>query len=148
MTMNIPKPAAPNVSLIEYHIGGGLYTLLLYVPPTLSNLKNLKSMYVFVGNPVNHQSGAIMLDYKTHTQFYVAFVDRKLILLLFNYGVVITKKRLDRLPTDYANPPPHRFFAFLATHEHGITDLILSYLDPWYCCNKYCTALLACWKSW
>ena len=43
--------------------------------------------------------------------------------------------------------PPNPFFAFLATHEHGPTDLIMSYLDPFYCCNEDRTALLKRWKS-
>ena len=41
----------------------------------------------------------------------------------------------------------HPFFAFLADHQGSLTDLILSYLDLWFCCQKDRTAVLACWKS-
>jgi len=77
-------------------------------------------------------------------------MNRSSVLSLLNYGIAITKNRWDVLPgptTEIAPLPPNPFFAFLATHEHGPTDLIMSYLDLFYCCNEDRTALLKCWKS-
>ena len=77
---------------------------------------------------------------------------RPSILRLLNYGIAITKKRPDmlsttKLSTDPAPPNTHPFFAFLARYEDSLTEIILSFLDPFYCCKKDHNNLLKCWTS-
>ena len=66
-------------------------------------------------------------------------MNRPTVLRFLKYGIAISKKQQGAL----TNP----FFDFLATHEDTLYDLILSFLDPLYCCNKDRSALLTCWKS-
>ena len=110
------------------------------VPSTLANLTNLNEL----GLHDNHLNNApdSYFEYKPETQVYLHSLCREPTLRLLNYGIAITKARLDA-----SSSPPSPLFALLADHEHTLYGLILSFLDPLYCCNKDCTALLKCWKS-
>jgi len=106
---------------------------------------------------------------KPEIQEYLHSIFRHPAIRLLNYGIAITKKRQEVLPsttttttTDafhittttvtttsilLANKPTNPFFAFLCDYEHSLTDLIMSYADPLHCSNKDSAALLKCWKS-
>mmetsp|Transcript_12453 Transcript_12453/g.25463 ORF Transcript_12453/g.25463 Transcript_12453/m.25463 type:complete len:470 (+) Transcript_12453:235-1644(+) len=121
------------------------------VPYSLSNLTNLKNLSLSINNLSNSLNR--VLDTKQEIQEYFIYLWRNPTIQLLNYGMAITKKRQDSLSTTTTSTgaapasPPHPFFVFLAAHEHTLTDIILSFLDPLYCCNKDRTALLKCWKS-
>jgi len=135
------------------------------VPYSLSNLLNLQYLDLRGNNLSNGPNSNH--NTKQGCQYYLNFIKRIPTIRLLNYGITITKKRQE-LPstttttitdafrtittvTTYGaltDPKPTApFFAFLTDHEHGLTDLIMSFLDPCYCCNKDRIALLKCWKS-
>jgi len=125
------------------------------VPYSFSSLPNLEHLGLN-GNNFSNQSDCDLysnLYGKRPVQDYLISLWLPQTLRLLNYGIAITKKRQDSLSTATTTsitlhpPPPHPFFAFLADHEDSLTDLIMSFLDPWYCCNKDRTALLKCWRS-
>ena len=119
------------------------------LPYSFSNLLNLAKLTLQRNNLSNDQNQ--YLGNKPGVQDFFISLFRHPTIRLLNFGIAITKKRqasLDRrISPRRATPSPHPFFAFLADHEHGLTDLIMSFLDPLYCCNKDRTALLKCWKS-
>ena len=85
-------------------------------------------------------------------QTFLATLTRDASHCFLSNTIAMTKMRQIRLSsattlTTPTPPPPHPFLDFLATYEHGLTDLILSYVDPLHCCNKDRIALLRCWKS-
>mmetsp|Transcript_12454 Transcript_12454/g.25466 ORF Transcript_12454/g.25466 Transcript_12454/m.25466 type:complete len:484 (+) Transcript_12454:186-1637(+) len=125
------------------------------VPYSFSSLPNLEHLGLN-GNNFSNQSDCDLysnLYGKRPVQDYLISLWLPQTLRLLNYGIAITKKRQDSLSTTTTSTgaapasPPHPFFVFLAAHEHTLTDIILSFLDPLYCCNKDRTALLKCWKS-
>ena len=70
-------------------------------------------------------------------------MNRPSVLHLLNYGIAIaTKRQSDTAITKTTTD----LFTFLASNEE-MTEHILSYLDPPYCCAKDRNVLLKCWKS-
>jgi len=150
-------------SLTELDLGGNYLSGV--VPYHLSKLLNLYGFYLLGNNLSNvldltlsfAPTMALFNNHNGNTPrqkvqyFLTTTLLRNPTIRLLNYGIAITKKRqasLDRrISPRRATPPPNPFFAFLADHEHGITDLIMSFLDPCYCCNKDRSALLKCWNS-
>ena len=120
------------------------------VPYSLSNLLNLEFLHLSGNNLSNEPYFSDAYD-KKEAQYCFNCIKRIPTIRLLNYGIAITKKRQvflgRRVSPRRATPPPHPFFAFLADHEHGLTDLIMSFLDLCYCCNEDRTVLLKCWKS-
>ena len=116
------------------------------VPSTLSNLTNLECMDLCETDFSN--APTLSLYRNSVIQNYLLSLERHPTIRLLNYGNAITKKRQAslerRISPHRAPPPPRPFFAFLADYEQNLTDLILSFLDPPYCCNKDRTALLKC----
>ena len=129
---------------------GALSSLTYLVPYSFSNLLNLEELHLG-GNFLSDNPGD--LDGKREVQEYLSSLFRHPAIRLLNYGIAITKKRQNILSTTTttSSAPPtsplHPFFEFLATHEHTLTDLIMSFFDPVYCCNKDRTTLLKCWTS-
>ena len=119
------------------------------VPYSLSNLLNLDELKLRDNDLSDDQNRNFVTQ--NQTQAYLNSFFRHPTIRLLNYVIAITKKRQAflgrRISPRRATPPPHPFFAFLADHEHSLTDLIMSFLDPCYCCNEDRTALLKCWKS-
>jgi len=119
------------------------------IPHSFSNLLNLEYLYLLDNNLSNDQNQ--YFKNKQQVQDFLNSLWRPQTIRLLNYSIAITKKRqaaLDRrISPRRASPPPHPFFAFLADHEYSVTDIILSFLDPCYCCNEDRTALLECWTS-
>ena len=145
---SIPPELGALAALEELYLHGS--SLSGVVPSTLANLQNL----IFVSLEDNDDlsnTPDYSLDSEESIQAYFAFMNRRPTVRFLNYGIAITKKRQASLERRFsprrATSLPHPFFAFLANYEHSLTDLILSYLDPWFCCNKDRLAVLAFWKS-
>ena len=119
------------------------------VPYSFSNLLNLEYLGL---SDNNFSSGSDDLNNKREVRDYFNSLWRHPTIRLLNYGIAITKKRQDSLSTTTTTsttlppPPPHPFFTFLADYEDSLTDLIMSFLDPVYCCKKDCATLLMCWR--
>eukprot|EP00518_Triparma_eleuthera_P023347 CAMPEP_0197548264 /NCGR_PEP_ID=MMETSP1320-20131121/2427_1 /TAXON_ID=91990 /ORGANISM="Bolidomonas sp., Strain RCC2347" /LENGTH=454 /DNA_ID=CAMNT_0043108247 /DNA_START=282 /DNA_END=1646 /DNA_ORIENTATION=- len=119
------------------------------IPFSFARLNRLTNLSL-VGNNKIESNEQIPNHLQTHaeTQAYLATLWRPQALRLITYGIAIARRRQARMSSDGgAGTPPDPFFAFLATHEDSVTDLILSYLDPDYCCIKDRNALLKCWRS-
>lgn len=91
------------------------------VPSTLSKLVNLESLGIH-GCDLSNAPTSNSLNTKPTTQAYLSSLWRVPALRLLNHGIAIATAR--QLSSD-SSP---FFYDFLARFEHGLTDIIFSYL--------------------